>query len=352
MTRRRLPKDVREALAKLEPQVEAAFLAAIGDIRRTVDVGLVTRLIEGGDIEGAIRAMRFEASLFGPIDRALEESYRGGGIAAIKGLPVIRDPFDGGRVALGFDARSPRAERWARDTSSRLIVGIVEDQRTMAREAIRQGLEAGRGPRSTALDIVGRVNKVTGRREGGLLGLDGPRADRLRIVGDGMQTPEGVRGLVIKRKDGTLVMRYKVNSATETRILRAYKAGGAVPEPDRVLSMKQYSNQLLRDRGETIARTETITAYRAGRHDGFAQLVDSGVIRDDQIERVWSATGGPRTRDTHEGMNGETVTGIDTPWNVNGSQMLYPGDTSMGAAAEETINCRCFETVRIKQDVI
>jgi len=163
----RLPKEIRDALRKLEPKLRRAFLDAIGDIRKAVDPSAIARLIEAGDIEAAIKAMRFEPSLFGPIDRTLEEAYRDAGIAALAALPVIRDPNLGGRFVIGFDGRHPRAELWARQMSSRLITEIVDDQRNMAREQIQAGVTAGRSPITTALDIVGRINKATGQREGG-----------------------------------------------------------------------------------------------------------------------------------------------------------------------------------------
>lgn len=336
----RLPKAVRDALAKLEPQVQRAFLEAIGDITKAADLQAVIRALEVGDVEAAVRAMRFEATLFGAVDRSLEEAYRAGGIAAIGSLPVIRDPFDGGRIALGFDGRHPRAERWARDMSSRLIVEIVEDQRNMARDVIRQGLEAGRGPRSTALDIVGRVNKTTKRREGGLIGLTSNQAQWVKRAEDQLRDGDysGYLGRDLRNKQ------------FDKLIARAERDGRALTEAEIGKISTAYRNNILRYRGETIARTETITAYRAGNQEGFRQLVDTGAVRDDQIVRTWGATGDLRTRVSHNFMNGVSVRGLDTPWNVSGSLMMYPGDTSLGAAAEHTINCRCYETIRINYD--
>jgi hypothetical protein len=329
MTRRRLPKAVREAMARLEPQVRDAFLAAIGDIRRTVDVGLVTRLIEGGDIEGAIRAMRFEPSLFGPIDRALEESYRGGGIAAIAGLPVINGPFDGSRVVLGFDGRHPRAEAWGRDMSSRLITGLVEEQRQVARAVITQGLTDGRAPASTALDMVGRINRATGRREGGFIGLASNQAGWV----------QNARQELAQGRYAAYLSRDLRQPALDRMIARAQASGKPLTEAEINRAITAYQNNVLRYRGEVIARTETLSAYRAGRSEGFHQ-------------RVWSATGDRRTRDSHEAMDGQTVQGLDTPWQLETGTVMYPGDMDGTAGPGDVIQCRCFETVRIKQDVL
>ena len=158
-----------------------------------------------------------------------------------------------------------------------------------------------------------------------------------------MRTPEGVRSLV----QGGQV-RYKVNRATEARILRAYNAGTAVSERDRVLSLKQYGNQLLQQRGETISRTETITALRQGRREGFKQAVEQGKVDGQAITRTWNAVLDGKAREDHAAMDGKVIQGIDDAWELpDGSRMMVPGDSSMGAAADQIIMCRCSEDIRV-----
>jgi hypothetical protein len=336
----RLPKEIRDALRKLEPKLRRAFLDAIGDIRKAVDPSAIARLIEAGDIEAAIKAMRFEPSLFGPIDRTLEEAYRDAGIAALAALPVIRDPNLGGRFVIGFDGRHPRAELWARQMSSRLITEIVDDQRNMAREQIQSGVTAGRSPITTALDIVGRINKATGQREGGFIGLTSGQARWVSAARDQLEAGQFAefRGRNLR------------NKSLDRLIRKAEKEGRKLTKREIDQILRGYTNNILRYRGENIARTESITALRAGAMEGYRQLVESGAVSDNQIVRRWRATGDVRTRDSHNHMNDVTLRGLSAPWVVGSSLMMYPGDTSLGAAAEETINCRCFVEYRIKYD--
>lgn len=86
-------------------------------------------------------------------------------------------------------------------------------------------------------------------------------------------------------------------------------------------------------RAEAIARTETISS---------CNYIDQSVweMDDHVIGKEWSATGGPRTRETHSTASGQRVA-KDKPFIVGGYRMMHPGDNSMGAPAKEIINCRC-----------
>ena len=337
-------RRIEEILKKYDREVQQAFLAAIVAARRSVDIRALEAALGSGDIGRAVELLRLNQALLFPLDEAISAAYVAGGQMIAAGIPASAG-------VLGFDGRAIRAEQWARQHVGGLITGLVEEQRETVVAAVRdvtqRQIAAGMGPRQAALDIAGRVSP-RGVREGGILGLDGPRAERLRVVTEAMRTPEGVRGLVIERRDGTLAMRYKVNRATELRILRARKAGDALSAADQAISARQYGNALLQARGETIARTESITALRAGRDEGIRQAVEQGVIAEDRVKRVWDATGDARTRPDHAAMHGTEVDGLDAPFVLpDGSQMMHPGDTSLGADAGQTINCRCLSRYEV-----
>lgn len=87
-------------------------------------------------------------------------------------------------------------------------------------------------------------------------------------------------------------------------------------------------------RANAIARTEMITAGRAGQYYGDRQ---SGMV----IGKTWRSANQENTRDPHRNADGQTVP-FDEPFIVNGEPLMFPGDSSMGASAGNTIQCRCW----------
>ncbi|SEA53605.1 Phage Mu protein F like protein [Thalassobacillus cyri] len=95
-------------------------------------------------------------------------------------------------------------------------------------------------------------------------------------------------------------------------------------------------------RSETIARTEIISAARAGQFQGDYQ---SGMV----IGKTWHSAHQPNTRDAHAAADGQTVRFEET-FIVDGEELMFPGDTSHGASADNTIQCRCFYTRILEEE--
>lgn len=354
----RLPADVQAALDRLEPDLREAFLEAIDAVTSAVRLQQLEAMIAAGNIEGAIDALRLEQGFFGPLYEAQRLTVLEGGALIMAELP-LRNPFDGSKFVFSFDGRHPRAEKWIREQSSRLITEVIEDQKEQARIIIRDAAEIGEHPRTTARAIVGKVDPATGKRSGGILGLDRTRRGVFAKVMDSMKTPEGVRELVTVPRDGSApyVTLTSVNEATKQRILRAYRAGTAVPAADQAISRKQLRNKLLKDRGDVIARTESLNGLRFGRHEGFLQLVESGNVRRDQVRIRWQATLDSRVRDTHRGLHNETIKLGEYFNPAPGVFMQFPGDLEHSplnpkGLAANTIQCRCLAVYRIRSDLL
>ena len=133
----------------------------------------------------------------------------------------------------------------------------------------------------------------------------------------------------------------KVKQITDTTLLKlrlelaeGVVAGESIPQlAKRVDSL--YLDQIIPNRSTTIARTEVIAASNFGSHEAAKQ---SGLV----LQKVWLATGDHRTRPDHAEADGQQV-GMEEPFDVGGEQLLYPGDTSLGASAREVCNCRCTQ---------
>lgn len=82
-----------------------------------------------------------------------------------------------------------------------------------------------------------------------------------------------------------------------------------------------------------IAQTETMIG-----------MADAGAIAAGTLDvgftKQWCVSGLGNTRDSHLIMDGVTVA-KDEPFELEGGQMMYPHDGSLGASAAEIINCAC-----------
>ena len=98
--------------------------------------------------------------------------------------------------------------------------------------------------------------------------------------------------------------------------------------------LRASASRLSPSRAHAIARTETHSA---------ASFANQEATRTTGIEmtKTWIAHM-VRTRDTHIAANGQQVA-LDEPYTVGFGSLMYPGDSTLGAPAEEVINCRCGE---------
>ncbi|WP_077622009.1 phage minor head protein [Sediminibacillus massiliensis] len=84
----------------------------------------------------------------------------------------------------------------------------------------------------------------------------------------------------------------------------------------------------------TIARTENHRVREQSRHDGMVKASEAGL----RLKKVWIAAQQDRTREAHSEADGQERY-IDEPFEVDGEELMYPGDPS--GSADNVINCRC-----------
>lgn len=314
-----------------------AFMAAIEDLRAGADLQRVVAAIQAGNIEAAIEALNLDAAAFDRLLDAFQQAYVAAGEASVSTMPIIRD-VAGARVIIRFGSRNPRAESWLREQSSVLVTRILEEQRSAVRQALVAGMEKGTAPRSIGLDIVGRIDKTTGKRAGGVLGLSAQQEGYLRSA-----------KAELASSDPAELSHYLTRARRDKRfdrtIQKAIREGQPLPAEIQRKAATRYEARLLELRGQTIGRKEAMTSLQAGKYEAYLQAVDTGAIAESDVRRTWRSASDLRVRHTHMGLNGDTVGLRQAFVSPSGARLMYPGDPS--APASETIGCRCDVTYRI-----
>ena len=187
---------------------------------------------------------------------------------------------------------------------------------------------------------MGRVNRLTGRREGGLLGLTSVQSGHVSSAHDQLTSRD-------PSKLGDYLGRVRRDKRFDHLVKKAIKTGKPIPGDGVDRMVARYSDRLLALRAETVARNETLSALHASQSEAIQQLIDDGKLQPDQITKIWGATGDLRTRDTHRSMDKQSAKWGRPFVSPSGAMMQHPHDLSLGAPLEETIQCRCFMQVNI-----
>ena len=333
-------RDTRQAfeamVARWDPQVRAALLQAIADVKTAARAAVIEEAIAAGDVQAVIAALNLRDEYFAPLDNALRQAFIAGGAYQAEHLPGKPDR-QGGPVVIRFNGAHPEAERLARERGARAVTGVTDSIREGIRVTVSEGIARGQSPRVTARALMGR-GRTGQRRQGGQLGLSGPQARAVEAARDELADPGRLAAYLRRAK------RDRRMDGTVRRAMREERALSA-SEIERLTTA--YSDRLLRLRAETIARTETIGALNAGRMRQLAQMVENGDVPQSAIRVVWQATPDNRTRDIHAAMHGQEVAYGRPFRTASGAQLRYPGDASLGAPASEIVNCRCGLRIRV-----
>ncbi|HWV44127.1 phage minor head protein [Pseudorhodoplanes sp.] len=305
-----------------------AFLDSVYRLRDQAQLDAISRALERGDVNGALRAVGLDPASFRAWDKTFEAAFEAGGTATVSALPVLRDAA-GYRLVVQFNIRNPQAEAWLRNHSSTLVREILDDQRDMIRTHLANGMARGVNPRTSALDLVGRIG-ATGRREGGVIGLTSSQAEWVRRY----------EAELASDAPGAALARELRDRRFDAAVRRAADAGEPVPASIRAKMVTAYRNRALRFRAEALARTEAMAALHTAQDEAINQAVSAGAIDQTAVTFAWRTARDKRVRDSHKAMEGQTRP-MGVPFRSGSGAMLrYPGDPS--APASERINCRCW----------
>jgi hypothetical protein len=335
------PREELDALIALfEENIRLAFLGAIDDIVENALVKDIIAAINEGDIVKAFRALGLSDAALRPIIKAIEDAFERGGVFTAQSFPkYLKTPS--GRTVFRFDVRNSRAEAWLRDKSGQLITRISDETMQNIRNIITEGLQKGRNPRNIALDIIGRIDAKTGKRVGGIVGLT---RNQERWVANTRRMLENL--------DEKYFLRDLRDRRFDSIVRKAIASGKPLPQSTIDKLVTRYSDNALKYRGETIARTEALHSLNRSEWEAHKQAVAIGALKENAVRRHWDSAGDSRVRWSHKSMDRKYAkegVGLDEPFvSPSGARMMHPGDTSLGASGDETIMCRC--RVRLKVD--
>lgn len=382
--------DLQSLIDQLEPLLAAAFIAAIATLRAGIDYPRLVIALRAGDIDAAIDALNIESGVFSGYSMERQAGFAKAGAIVSEAVtkdrvaffrregrePSIRSPdilpapsgptgpprvtpptlsLDGPQptnIIFRFDMANPRAEARIRSEAVTRVAGYVDEQIETARKVIADGFARGEGPQTIATDIAGRVNPISKRREGGIVGLSDPQAgyvnsmrarllsgdpdEMMKVLGRFDKDGKWIEGTGMTRRD----RRY---DGAIKRAIAAIAKGKPNPlTRDKIDELTaKYSDRLLAKRADDIARTETAQGVMMARAEATKQALDKSGLDDTAVTKFWRHLGGlHHARNWHLAMSGKSVTGIDAVFHMpDGSLMLHSHDPQGGA--KNNVACRC-----------
>jgi uncharacterized protein with gpF-like domain len=310
---------IEALVATQEARIRRAFRTFLDTVQSDVARRQVRAALERSDIEGALQIVDHYVTNLGNV---IVQAFNDSGTAESKALS---SQLARSAIAISFDPSFPRAAEIARKSRLNFIREFSGAQRTATRTALVEAFQSGAGPRQVASAFKDSIGLTEVQR---------------RAVNNYRQA--------LERGDVNVALGRELRDRRfDTSVQRLLEDGNPLGQ-DRIERMvARYRNNYLRLRAETIARTEAQAAVNLARSEALTQSQERAGLTDASVQLTWRATKDARVRDTHRSMDGQ-VRPKGTPFvSPSGAQMMFPGDRSLGAPAEEVINCRCVILTRI-----
>lgn len=313
-----------------------AFFKAVAELKSAVQVQRVTAAIEAGNIDAALDALSLDPAIYNDLLEKVRAAHMESGNTAAAAMPK-RTPA-GVAMTIRFDGRNLGAERLLAEQSSKLITRLGAEQVDLARKVLTEGMARGDNPRRVALDLVGRVSKATGKREGGVLGLSAPQE---RYVASAREE--------LASSDPAMLRKYLERTRRDKRfdrtVLKAIRDGKALPKVTADRMVTAYSNRLLKLRGDVIGMHEAFSSIEAAKREAYRQAVASGKVDEAAVTKTWRHFDSKNPRNQHIEADGQTV-GLNAPFVMpDGTEMQHPHDPE--APVSHTAGCHCQTDYRI-----
>jgi hypothetical protein len=309
-------------LSQAERHIAAVFRASIAQLKDQVDLTELAGLLEAGRFEEALDRLTIAGE-------RLAQAVNNVFISSANSTATFLQ--SAGVISIGFDQVNFRAVNAMMANNMRLVREFSTGQREAVQVAMTAGITTGIGPREQARsfrDVIG----LTARQAQAVVNY---RRLLERVGNPDESEASQAESLTRRLRDGRTDRTVQSFIRRKRRLPRA--------QIDRMVA--RYSERTVKYRAEVIARTDGLRSVHQGARATYAQMIERGAIDPARLEREWHTSIDGRERLSHRVMHHQ-LRGWDEAFDSLHGPIMYPGDPE--APAEETIQCRCLVTVRLK----
>ena len=317
--------DAIQAIQGMEPAAQRAYLAQIASTIDAAALAEIEKAIADSD-ESRVVAL-LQIGLFAGLMELLRTAYVTGAKAEAKGIKATG-------VQKDLDVHAPDVSSFLSGQARSLLDQAAIDEARAVRAILQTGQASGQSARKTALDLIGRISKQTGKRSGGVVGLSGNFAESVANA-----RTQLLSGNATEMKK--YLLRARRDRRFDASVESAIRDGRPLKADDVNKIVGRYADRLLVTQAETIAQTYVAEAFNEGRDQAWRQIIERSKGRL-TFTKKWKARMDGRERPTHGAMNGQTVQ-ADQPFvSPRGAMLMFPCDSSLGAPLSERARCRCI----------
>lgn len=312
-------KDVYPDIAdKYDTRIREALNIVWENVRRSESLANLEYIIETQGVSGLLPILdtlpdELSAQLRPVIENAIAESGR----VVVQVLPkaAVTAP-------VVFSLVNPRVGAYINNYVGQMIREVSDETVKAVQIAVNQGVITGRNPRQIARDFRSSIG-LTSRQE---------------------QTVQRLRAALEKGEAG-----YVNSLTTVTDSAKNAVSAGKLSESQIDKIVEQTRLRYVKQRTETIARTESLRATSVGQDLAVREGQITGAISNELLKR-WLYRHDTRTRDAHISA-GETNGWIpmNRPFSTPLGPLMFPRDPN--GSASNTINCRCRVQYSLPEDI-
>ena len=303
---------------RYDTQIREALNIVWENVRRSESLANLEYIIETQGISGLLPILdtlpdELSAQLRPVIENAIAESGR----VVVQVLPkaAVTAP-------VVFSLVNPRVGVYINNYVGQMIREVSDETVKTVQIAVNQGVITGRNPRQIARDFRSSIG-LTSRQE---------------------QTVQRLRAALEKGEAG-----YVNSLTTVTDSAKNAVSAGKLSESQIDKIVEQTRLRYVKQRTETIARTESLRATSVGQDLAIREGQITGAISNELLKR-WLYRHDTRTRDAHISA-GETNGWIpmNRPFSTPLGPLMFPRDPN--GSASNTINCRCRVQYSLPEDI-